>query len=69
MQKYKLLYLSAICEGIEIYKYQKVNTKRTFFAPATGIDKKRIFNTLFARLYDAKRATRNYIERQKKTTK
>ena len=49
-------------KSVQIYKYQKENTKSFFFAPS--FEGKRISKTLFARLYDAKDLASKFLTNQ-----
>jgi hypothetical protein len=67
MKSFVNLYLSTTIENkngqvVKIFKVQKVGTKRTFFA-LENEQGKRICNTMFARLGEAERVTRNYLNR------
>ncbi|WP_454058940.1 hypothetical protein [Elizabethkingia ursingii] len=52
-------------EVVEILKVQKDGTKRIFFKPVVEKDGKKmmITKTLWARLYDANRLAKNYLNR------
>lgn len=49
-------------EKVIIYKYRKQGTKKEFFAPELE-DGRRISSTLFARMYDAEKLAKRYLNR------
>lgn len=54
-------------ESVKIDKVQKTDTKRTFFRASVIVDgeDKNVCRTVFARLYDANKTARNYLNRNK----
>lgn len=67
MGTFNNIYLSTTLQNkkgqvVKIFKVQKVGTKRTFFA-LENEKGQRICKTMFARLGEAERVTRNYLNR------
>lgn len=48
-------------EIVEIYKFRKDGTKREFFAPE--FEGKKLTSTLWARLYDAEKLAKQFLNR------
>ena len=50
-------------ESVQVIKFQKTGTKREFFT--CEVNGKRLVSTMFARLYDAEKLAKVYLNRAK----